>query len=361
MDATKHTWKEIFESELRALYPILETLEFILDEDQPHISGERFLMTRNKLVLSGTEKRSGAKIIIKAAIHPDGKQEIKKEKLARDTLKILPFARDVLLFPREILFKEIHGWLLFLTEYIAQEKVFVEHTTEEQFFLILRAFEAQESFHATTFEHLKGVEKIFPIHHATEYISTFKEFVARASRAQNTHVSDSMSEALELLTTHKTIIDQFGNYLVHTDFVPHNFRVASHALYVLDAAAVEFGNKYEGWARLLNYMVIHNPELEHLLVKYLKTNRSSSDMLSLKLMRMYKIGFLIDYYLRSIEKTQGDLRKLTERRIEFWNNILQLIVRDLEIPVAIIEEYKNERDSLRSNEEKERQKEFAIA
>lgn len=338
-------------NELERIRPALLTLGYALEAEQPHISGERFLMQKEKLVLAGTDK-IGNKVIIKVARLAGGKTEIKKEKSARDLLSSLAFASEVILFPKELHFGEIGEYLFLITEYIAQDKVFVEHTLEEQFFMALRAFEAQESFHATTFEHLKKVEKVFPVHHARDYFNMFEDFM------KNT---PSLEPAVEFLRANKILIDTYCNYLVHTDFVPHNLRVHGRKLYMLDAAAAEFGNKYEGWARFLNYMVIHNPALERLLSEYIQKNRGPEEYLNLRLMRVFKIGYLIDYYARSLTKTEGDLHELTQKRLAFWQRVLQSVLEDIPFPLEVVEEYKGKRDTLRSEEEKKRQKEFAVA
>ncbi|MBI4155985.1 MAG: hypothetical protein HY507_02000 [Candidatus Zambryskibacteria bacterium] len=251
-------------------------------------------------------------------------------------------------------------------EFIPQEKVFVTHSAEEQFFLILRAFEAQEAFHATTFEHLKTVRKLFPVLYAREYFSFFKEFKESVQKNYpDKSLEQIFDKAEEFLLSNKTLIDQYCNYLTHTDFVPHNFRVSKRNIYMLDlvpnASTVHFGNKYEGWARFVNYMVIHNPELENLLSRYIRDNRGEKDYLNLRLMRVYKIGYLLKYYAESLEKTSGDLKELTLERIGFWHEILKYILDDKEIPTNFVEKYKQKRDNLRSEDEKRRQKEFAIA
>lgn len=361
MDAILPDWRERFGEELKTLEPLIAQLGFKLDHEQPHLSGERFLMTRNKLVLSGT-KADGKRVILKAAGHPDGKAEINREKSARDLLASVSFASDVILFPDEAFYGEQGGFLFLVTEYISQEKVFVEHTLEEQFFMILRAFEAQESFHATTFEHVRKIEKVFPIRHARDYFESFKGFISAVEQsAPDGVVSEVLKQAYDFLEAHKTSIDKYCNHLVHTDFVPHNFRVHGKRLYVLDAAAVEFGNKYEGWARFLNYMVIHNPDLEKLLSEYILRNRGEEDYLNLRLMRAYKIGYLIEYYARSLPKTEGDLYELTKKRIAFWHRVLESVLEDAPLPREVIDEYKGKRDTLRSDEEKRRQKEFAVS
>jgi hypothetical protein len=358
---TEILWADRLRNETEAIKKAIMPLGYKLGEEQPHVSGERFLMTRNKLVLLGTDK-TGKKVAIKASSHLDGKKEIQYEKNARDLLQSVSFAEDVLLFPEEIYFGQIQEYLIFITEYINQEKVFVEHSLEQQFFMALKAFEAQEAFHATTFEHVKKVGIVFPIFSARTYFDSFNEFQKSVKKLDEDGIlEDILSQAEQFLKEHKATIDTHSNHLVHTDFVPHNFRVSGQKMYVLDAAAVQFGNKYEGWARFLNYMLIHNPDLEKLLTDYVRANRGEVEYLNLRLMRIYKLGYLIDYYIRSLPKTSGNLHELTKKRIAFWHRVLELMLEDKPVSREFIDEYKNKRDSLRSEEEKERQKEFAVA
>jgi len=358
---TEVLWQERLETEITAIKTAIDTLDYILDEEQPHISGERFLMTRNKLVLMGQDK-NGKKIVIKASDHIDGKKEIIYEKNARDLLQSVSFAKQALLFPTEIYFGQIGEYLMYVTEYIGQERVFVEHPLEQQFFMALKAFEAQEAFHATTFEHIKKVGIVFPIFTARTYFDSFDEFQSSVKKLDEDGIlEDVLERAEKFIKEHKATIDTYSNHLVHTDFVPHNFRVTGQKMYMLDAAAVQFGNKYEGWARFLNYMVIHNPDLEKLLSDYVRNNRGEIEYLNLRLMRVYKLGYLVDYYIRSLPKTSGDLHELTKKRIAFWHRVLEHILEDEQLPRELVDEYKGKRDNLRSEEEKERQKEFAVA
>lgn len=348
--------------EIGKISDILFDLRFSLDEIQPHISGERFLMAKNKMVLVGKRNSDNLKVIIKSSNNQDGQKEITNEKKSRDILQNLSFTRETILFPKEIFFGKRDNYLFWISEYIEQEMVFVEHSLEEQFFLILKAFESQEAFHANTFEHLKSISSVFSVFYGREYFKEFETF--KESFAQNypdLEIQKTMELALQILVKYKKEIDTFCGYLTHTDFVPHNFRVKNKDIYMLDCSAVQFGNKYEGWARFLNYMIIHNPLLEKILIQYIKENRDKIDYVNLYLMRIYKIGFLLQYYSLSINKTSGNLKKLTGERINFWHQILKLIMEDKQINYELIENYKKERDELRSDEEKQRQKEFAVA
>ena len=344
----------------------LASLGFSLEAEQPHISGERFLMAKNKQVLVGRQNKDHLRVVIKITNISEGKKEIWKEKVARDLLMSVAFAADTIDFPKEIYWGETNGYLIWVTEFIGQEKVFVEHDLEEQFFLILKAFEAQEGFHATTYEHIETVKKVFPVFYAKEYFSEFARFRKIFSEKNpNQTIENSLMVADELLQQHKTIIDKYCNYLTHTDFVPHNFRIRGRSIYMLDCSpeerTVHFGNKYEGWARFINYMTIHNPALNKLLLQYMKQNRDTEELLNLRLMRIYKLGFILKFYAESLEKTEGDLRILTLERIDFWHEILKYVIDNKEVPENFVDNYKSKRDQLRSDGEKKRQKEFAVA
>ncbi len=357
-----HSWLSSKVPEIENLSIVLKTLGFLLDEKQPHLSGERYLMTKEKLVLAGKHIASGEHVIIKASRHPSGIQEIVTEKRSRDLLNSLSFAKKVLVFPTEIYYGQHNDTTVWITSYITQDKVFVAHSLEEQFFLTLRTFEAQEAFHATTFEHFRSVKNTFPILRGAEYIKKFENF---KSKIESNFPNDPLRAALEkadtFLRSQKPIMDQYANHLVHQDFVPHNFRVKNREVFLLDCSSVYFGNKYEGWARFLNYMVIHSPELEKLLVTYIRKNRGPDEYLCLRLMRVYKVCELLEYYTRSLAKTSGDLHDLTLTRIGFWQEVMLSLLADKPLSKEIVDQYKETRDMLRSPEEKERQREFAVA
>lgn len=356
------SWQATKKQELQNISQKLEPLGFTIDELQPHMSGERFLMTKDKLVLAGEYSKNKERVIIKASKHPLGRQEIETEKQSRDFLKSLAFTKKSIMFPAEIYYGEHDGSLVWITSYVSQDKVFVAHTLEDQFFLALRAFEAQEAFHATTFEHLRTVKNTFPVYGARENIAKFVSFMKKiTTNFHDKNLSETLVKAESFLKSNEKTINRFSNFLVHQDFVPHNFRIKNNEVYMLDCSAVYFSNKYEGWARFLNYMLIHNPSLEKLLSKYILQNRGEDEYLSLRLMRVLKIGELLEYYTRSLEKTAGDLHSLTRLRIEFWHKALQSVLDNTPLPEDVHSDYIIKRDALRSPEEKERQKEFAIA
>lgn len=357
-----YSWISSKKEELENISSILKSLGYSLDENQPHISGERYLMTKDKLVLAGENTQSGTHVIIKASKYPDGQKEIEAEKNSRDLLKSLSFAKKTITFPDELYYGKHDNFLIWITSYIPQDKVFVAHGIEEQFFLALRAFEAQEAFHATTFEHLRNIKNTFPIFKSSEYFiefGTFKKTITE--NYPDEKLQATLVKAAEFLKANKETIDRYANHLTHTDFVPHNFRIRGHDVYMLDCSSVYFGNKYEAWARFLNYMLIHNPVLDQLLSDYILKNRGEEEYLSLRLMRIFKIGKLLEYYSRSLNKATGDLHTLTEVRINFWHQVLQAILTGTPLPDEARNSYIAKRDALRSPEEKMRQREFSLA
>ena len=353
-------------NELSTISALLDSLGFSLDKVQPYISGERYLMPGGKLVLAGRHNESGTKVIIKTSRQPDGKREIESEKRSRDLMRSLSFADKKILLPEELYYGKEDAYVFLIMRFIQQEKVFVGHTIEEQFFIALSAFEAQESFHATTYEHLRTVKEIFPVLSSVEYLKDFNRLKESISQKYpDESLITTLQTAEKFLKENVITIDRYANYLTHTDFVPHNFRLVEHTLYMLDCvpnyATIHFGNKYEGWARFLNYMLIHSTELERILTKYVRDNRGEDEYLSLRLMRAYKIAFLLDYYARSLEKTIGDLHKLTLARLEYWREALTAILKNRPVAKEVTEKYIATRNALRSEEEKKRQREFAIA
>jgi len=357
----QETWNEKVALKLEHVSNILKLAGFELDKEQPHIGGERYLMTRDKLVLVGVRIEDNLKIIIKVSDNKKGQEEISQEKKVRDALASFSFSKDSVIFPAEIYFGQEKDFLIWITKYINQEKVFASYSIEEQFFMILRVFEEQESFHATTFEHLQNIGTILPILKGENYIEEIGKFKKRIFDLKNhIELKNSISEALELLRNHKRLINMYCNYLTHTDLAPSNFRIQKKEIYTIDLSSILFGNKYDGWARFLNWTIIYSPILEKTIIEYVKTNRGQEEYLVLRLMRIYKATFLIDYYIKSLSKTSGNLHLLTKKRIGLWTLILESLLNDKPIPPQIVYQHISNCDKLRSPEEKKRQKEFNL-
>ncbi len=358
-------WETYRQREMRRAAPLLKRLGFELDDEQPHTGGERFLMAGKrdvggggyKLVLVGKRTTDHKRVVIKISSDREGIREIATERSAREVLRVLKFAYQTLHAPGEVLYITGGNHTVFATAHIEQPRTFLSRPIEEQFSLALQAFKAQESVHATTYSHAKAIRNIFGIWGAQEYLNSFEAFLAAALRSDphNHPLAQSLEKAHAFLAEHRNTIEQYCGFLTHADFVPHNLRVHEGNVYVLDAASLHFGNKYESWARFLNFMLLYNRPLEKALLQYVHDNRTPEEELSLRLMRIYKLGKLLEYHAGTLPKTSGDLNLLGEKRVEFWREALESLLDDRPLPKEIIAQYESERDSLRSEEEKKRQ------
>lgn len=359
---TKEYWERYKNSELDKISRILKKLGYTLEEKQPHISGERFLSEAvttahgRKFILVGNND-AGGKVIIKATSDKKGGQEIEHERKCREVLKEIKFAYQTFFTPAETLFIKKDGHTISIQEFIEQERPFLERGTPEQFGLALKAFKAQESAHATTYAHERLVRKNFGSIDAKEYLKVFEKFKKDIAShfSKNEELAENLKKAEKILEENKKTIEQYCGFLTHVDFVPHNIRIADRNIYLLDHSSLRFGNKYEGWARFLNFMALYNPSLESALTEYVKNNRTEEESLSLKLMRIYRLGEIIWYYTNTLAKTSGDLYTLNTKRVQFWTEVLKAMLENKNVSKEIVEKYKNDRNSLRSEEEKERQ------
>jgi len=349
-ESYKKQWEEFRDQELIKVTLLLEQLGFSLEDKQVHISGERYLTGSKKLVLVGRKNSDNQKVIIKVSSDPDVIREIEDERKSRNILKSINFAYHIFNSPKEILYTKRQDHLIFVTEFIDQETTFLERVLVEQFFIALKAFEAQEAIHATTYEHSNVIRDTFGIWDANTYLKNLVSYLDCIEGQP-----EVLNKAKEFIENNLETIDVYCNFLTHWDLVPHNFRVRGHDMYLLDHSSLRFGNKYEGWARFINFMTLHNPSLEKLLLNYIKDNRDQSEYLSLKLMRVFRLVELIWYYSSTLENTAGNHRILNTKRIELWSTVLSNVLDDKSTDDNIIEEYKRQRDSLRSPEEKQRQ------
>jgi hypothetical protein len=356
-ETTKDAWEAYRDAELITLTKVSTELGFRLDPEQVHIHGERYLQSGFKLVLTAVRISDNKRVIIKGSSHTLGKQELVYEHERRELLHSLPFAYQAFHSPQELAFIERNGLVLAVTEFINEEQGFLRNSLEDQFFLALNAFKTQEGVHATTAGHARIVRKAFESIGARDYLEAFSgyENTIQAACPENTELLTTVRACTAFLNEYKKIIDGYCGFLTHTDFVPHNLRVSGGLLYLLDYTSLVFGNKYESWARFLNYMALYHPALEHALSEYVRLNRSEYEFLSLRLMRIYKLGFLLNFYAESLPRTSGDLRVLTEKRIAFWHQAAKALLKNEQLPSSVVETYKKERDALRSEEEKHRQ------
>lgn len=355
-------WKEYCDSELQAAMPLLTSWGVDLDEEQPHIGGERYLLQNvttasgRKLILLGKVRDTGKRVVIKVTSDKGGRHELEHERECRKLLSEIEFAYQAFLSPTEVRFEQVGALTISIQEFIEQERSFLERPLEEQFTLALKAFKTQEGAHATTYGHARHIVRHFGQMLAQDYLKLFSDFSRKIRNAyQNEELDSLLKRALDFLTENRENVEQYTGFLTHTDFVPHNIRVVGDDIYLLDHSSLRFGNKYEGWARFINFMVLYNRPLASALLQYVKDNRTPEESLSLRLMRTYRLGEIIWFYVRTLEKSSGDMRTLTEARILFWTSVLASVLDNQEIPESMVLEYTQLRDSLRSEGEKKRQ------
>lgn len=356
---SKAEWEQYREQELKRIAPALKKGGITLDETQVHVGGERYLMSGKKLVLTGKHEDKG-RVIVKVSSSEKGKKEIESERRCRDILKSINFAYQDFFLPEELLYDKKNGCLLSITSYIEQDEHFIDRPLKEQFFLALRALEAQEGVHATAYSHTKAIENTFGIMNAASYLKKFSEYKNDSLHKdpKNKDLTSTFHKAEQFLKQGKTVIERYSGFLTHSDFVPHNIRISDRDIYLLDHTSIYFGNKYESWARFINFMVHHNPELEEALSSYVQANRGEEEYLSLRLMRVYKLGFLLNYYAGTLEKTTGDMHKLMRVRLTFWTEVLKAVLNDKQVDKETLTEFLEQQDILRSDEERARRKEI---
>lgn len=346
--------RDIIRTQLTAL---ANTLDITLDETQLNVGGERSIMSPHKFVLTGTLNSTKKRVVLKCAKHPAGIAETQEEYLIQSTLAELPFAEQELIVPEEIFFGTEGDYIVLVTTFIEQEKVFTDHTLEEQFFMSLHTLECQESLHATTLEHEMSVRDKFRHRSPSFYLDSYRSMSSEI-KSQWSEGDSILDEGLLFLTNNINLLQTFDRYLMHNDLVPHNLRIYNRQVYLLDFVSFRLGNKYESWARFINFMEIHSPQLVPLLLEYVKKDRGEEEYTTLRLMRVYKICFLLNFYTRSLSQTTGDLHKLTRARLTLWQHFLTSVLQDTPILDSVRNTYYEKRSLYRTDEEKERQRQF---
>lgn len=357
MTSLPQSWDDYCTQELAKLAPLLSGVGMVLDDAQPHLRGERALIGGNKLVLVGRRISDGKRVVIKASRHPEGQREMLREQVCRTLLNEIKFAYNVFFSPEQLVWHDTPECVVSITAFLEQTCAFLDRSLVDQFSLAIKAFETQESAHATTYEHTRTIRSAFEIYHASTYLESFQIY----RQGILSYVKDNASlprlleRAEQLLREQAVRIEQYAGFLTHTDFVPHNFRVVGHDIYLLDHSSIRFANKYDGWARFLNFMLLHHRELETAMMWYVEHNRAPEEYQALHLMRVYRLGEIIWYYASHLEKTTGNLRVLYEVRIAFWTDALQSFLDHHPLSEERIQSYRSLRDQLRSDEEKQRQ------
>ena len=72
-------------------------------------------------------------------------------------------------------------------------------------------------------------------------------------------------------------------------------------------------------------------------------------------MRVFRLTELIWHYVKTLKQAEGNLKVLNKKRIDLWTNALVSVLEDKQLDESIAKEYKISRDSLRDEEEKQRQ------
>ncbi len=343
--------------ELKTVKALLKECHFDLDEIQPHISGERFLMQAlttvngQKYILKGTYKNQS--VIIKVTRDEQGKNEINHERTCRQMLNQLKFAYDVFAVPEEVYHETIADYLVNAQLFIPQDKTFLERPLLEQFDFTIKAFGATERSRATTNKHIASITNIFGVYSLDNYLDNFTTFIATPQLNETS--KKILTSAYQIFNDKQVFVNQYNNFLTHTDFVPHNFRINNNRLYLLDFSAIRFGNKHEGWARFLNFMTLYNPDLEAACLTYFKNNRAAEENESLYLMRLYRLAELVIYYQKTLSRSHEELLSLNTARVVFWSDLLEATLNHSTISPGRRQEYIELRDRLRTPEEKLRQ------
>ena len=353
----KEQWEKYCAKQLALVAPLLADEGFMLETEQPHLEGERYVLSGPKLVLYGARSSDNLRVVIKITDNAEIAKELERERTAQEALRTIDFAYHTFQAPREILFGRHDAHTFYITEYIPQEKTFLEHTLEEQFFLALKALEAQEGSHATTHKHLQTIRKTFEIYDTSRYITTLTKYRDEVVTLLPHHTAshDVLTRALQELVKNSVLLETYSSFLTHWDFVPHNIRIHKRAIYLLDHSAIRFGNKYEGWARFMNFMTLYHPELEHALATYVRENRSEHEYNTLTLMRLYRLSELVWFYAFKRAQTEGNLRTLTDARINLWCKAIEAQLNGKSLHTNTLKAYKKTRDALRDEAEKKRQ------
>lgn len=355
----QQNWKQYIGTELPRAQSLLSSLGYKVATEQPLLQGERFLSSVRKMVLIGHEITSKRKVIIKVSDDPAGIAELKNEQSCRSALERIQFAYYPFLSPEEFGCYFEQGMYIVVTEFIQQTKSFFELSREQQFFIALKAFEVQEGVHAVTYEHISAIQKTFKTYGVEDYLRIYGEYVSNITtglQQEHTELFDFLKQANEQLHATKHILSVYSGFLTHWDFVPHNFRVVGESIYLLDHASFRFGNKYDGWARFINFMSLYNPQLKNDLLSYVEKNKDQTEVQSLYLMRIWRLVELISFYVTMLPKTSGAVEQLTQARIDFWKKVFVAVIQKKEISQEVVEKYKQQRDLLRESGELARQK-----
>lgn len=348
-------WKQYIDEEFKYFEPQLHQLGFVVGEEQPHLKGERSAFRSDKLILIGHRLSDNQKVIIKVSRKPKGIFEVEEERLGRLALQEISFSYTVFNDPEQIFYQNKKGEVISITKFIDEEIRFLDRQLKDQFAIIHKALTSLEGVHVVVKSHQKEVKKFFKVYTFSDYQKEIQKNIASITTSFP-ELSALFSVTLDRFLSGKSRVEQFNGFLTHFDFVPHNFRVHSDKIYLLDHSSLRIGNKHEGWARLLNFCILYNRQLEEKILEYFKLNRSVEELESLYLIRLFRFIELIAHHNKIFNEGEGDLQALSRERVLFWSALLEQFLNQKPFDESLISDYKNKRDNLRSKEEKERQK-----
>lgn len=345
---------------------ILAKAGFALDNEnnQVHIGDERTLISRDKLVLKGRCISDASRVIIKASASVAGIREIERERTCRRCLAEINcnFQPPIFSYPEELGFLQEEGLCISVIKYIDQDIRFLNRTLEEKLNLSLSAFYIQEKVTVGVVKNLIGIVDRLGIVTENAYLREFEACLGDALiySPQNRILRLNRERAVFFFRDRLCYVRGHQGFLVHADFVPNNFRVVGSKISYLDLGAFQFGNRYESWARYLNWMMVWDYQLEGALIKYFDENRGQEDYMCLSAMRALKMGFLIGVYSKHLSELQDDARlyALQSGRLNFWTLALVALIHGNHVPERTALEFAKFQESLRSERERRRQMEM---
>lgn len=341
-------------------FDLLESLGFSIEKDQPYIGGEHFAFSKKKLVLLGRQTNNEKRQVIKISNDPEGAAEILQEHKCRVALKKINSSRFVFFFPEELFFEQKNGYTISATEFIKQENSFLDLPLTKKVSLALKSLQAQETIKIDQYQKDDSVSRAFEIWNAQSYLEAVDRYSYDIDLflPKDKKTKALFAETRNFFTDNLETVDLFSGFLMHWDFNPNNFRVNKDNLYFLDLSSFRFGNKYESWGRFANFMTLYDRPLENEIAEYVKKNRAQKESLSLKLLRAFRLLELIRHHANIFQKSSGNLAFLSKARVDFWGKALEALMENKILDRQTVEEYKNQRDNLRSEKEKQRQKEI---
>jgi hypothetical protein len=358
-ESGEQAWNEYRDRELAAARPYLASLGIILDDEQVHIKGERFLGNAKKLVLTGTANEPMGRVFIKLSSDPAGCRELEREHMARGVLQNPMFSSRGLYLPIERVFQHVGSYTISVTSEIPNDKDFVHRPIGEQIEFAKQLMEVQESVRldSGSVDHFtKRTLGVADERHILTAFASFRDTALKYPQA-NLVSAKEMELTGVFLETNVQTLALYSGVLAHTDCAPQNFRLHNDRIYFFDIASFRFTNQYDSWARFINAMITMSPAVERALVALVNA-RGPDEALCLRLMRAFKCGFYIAFFSRATAIASGPLKTLCAARVGFWTRVLEAILADAPLSERTVLEFLELRSQLRSADEVQRRKEL---